>query len=97
MLPYTSIFSWSYRNPTNSTLSTGRTYFPFIVGTVGAHLFYRFSYLAQQIGNNSPSIPNSVISQTRVGLGLIAIQRSDVESVKEQYSFLESQRGRLPP
>jgi len=42
---------------------------------------------------SSPSIPSVFISLTRVGLALIAIQRSDVESAKEQFSYLESYAG----
>lgn len=44
----------------------------------------------------SPSTPNAVIIPARAGLALIAIQRSDGESAREQYSFLKSERGTLP-
>ncbi len=42
---------------------------------------------------SSPSIPDAFLLGARVGLALIAVQRSDVESANEQYSSLESQRG----
>ena len=42
---------------------------------------------------SSPSILTIITSPSRIGLALIAIQRSDAMSAKEQYSSLESQRG----
>jgi ATP/maltotriose-dependent transcriptional regulator MalT len=44
-----------------------------------------------------PTTANNVTYRARVGLGLIAIQRGDVESANEQYSFLKSERGTQPP
>ena len=42
---------------------------------------------------SSPRMESMFISQSRMGLALIAIQRSDSGSAREQYSILESQRG----
>ena len=41
----------------------------------------------------SPSVPGAFVILPRVGLALIAIQRGDLETAKEQYSILESLRG----
>ena len=45
------------------------------------------------ISSPSPAIPDRIIIMARAGLSLIAIQRSDAESAREQYSFLKSERG----
>jgi tetratricopeptide (TPR) repeat protein len=45
-------------------------------------------------------MPKAFAQNARAGLALIAIQRSDAESAKEQYSFLLSERGThfmIPP
>ena len=42
---------------------------------------------------SSPSARSLIADAARIGLGLVAIERSDAESAKEQYSFLESRRG----
>ena len=42
---------------------------------------------------SSPSMPDGFKLAARVGLALIAVQRIDAVSAKEQYSSLESQRG----
>jgi tetratricopeptide (TPR) repeat protein len=46
---------------------------------------------------SSQTKPNVAVTPARIGLGLIAIQRSDAESAKEQYSFLKSEHGTQPP
>ncbi len=42
---------------------------------------------------SSQSLPTLFINRARIGLALVAIQRGDAESAKEQYSILESWRG----
>ena len=46
---------------------------------------------------SSPSTPWYNIGLVRMGLALIAVLQSDVESAVEQYSFLEPHRGALSP
>jgi DNA-binding CsgD family transcriptional regulator/tetratricopeptide (TPR) repeat protein len=44
---------------------------------------------------SSPSSPNFIVNPARAGLALIAIQRGDAASAKEQYTHLMSERGNL--